>query len=641
MFVRKLFKIFCIVFIAALFLPKQSFALSAKAQTDKVSIEVLSASSTLQRNAPLDVLVRVTPQKGWHIYWDNPGDVGLPTQISWKLPPNLQIQALGHSAPQKYDADGLVLYGYGQSAYWKYRLTSSDKEHLPSPQVLEAKVSWLACKEECVPETVRVALPMHEQDEAGDSHPQQYWQDEALRAENTFPLKWKGKSFFDVSEDKLILRLESQHKGLFYQAENVWFSPNQRDKIDNVAVPKLGQDDEGNYSLEIPLLDSSVQNSDGVLLIEKAHHRRAYALSPMYQPGVQSLPLVEKYGEESLGWILLMAFVGGIVLNFMPCIFPILSIKAIALVQGAYNKRRARIEAIFYVLGVVVCFVIMASLLIVLRMQGEHIGWGFQLQSPVFVACMIVVFFVIFLMLLDLINLKNPFANKVGRISFAKQKVNAFFTGLFAVLIASPCTAPFMGIAIGYTLSKPIYVYYPIFVALSLGYALPFALIAFFPRILSRILPKPGKWMSILKKIFAIPVLLTCFWLAWVLWHLLNVNQMEKSEVIWQDYNAQKITEAVQSGTPVFIDFTAKWCITCLANEQLALNTPEFAQLVKDKNIILYKADWTNRNEQIAKALAQYGRNSVPLYVYYDGKYQTFHILPQLLTPAIIQENIK
>ncbi len=637
---RKFLNILCLLLIEALFLPKQSLALSAKAQTDKVKVEVLPAFSQLQKNAPLDILVKVTPLQGWHIYWDNPGDAGLATQISWKLPKDMKIQELGHSAPKKYDADGLVLYGYGESAYWKYRLITTALDTDLGELLLQAKVSWLACREECVPETVLVDLVIPLQNNRDERHPSQFWQDEALKAENTFPLKWKGKSFFDVQGSKLILNLESQHKGLFNQAENVWFIPVQRDKIDNIAIPQLGQDGQGNYSLEIPLIDSSLELLSGVLLIENTHQKRAFELNPIYQSGLKSLPDIGESGEESFLWVLIMAFVGGIVLNFMPCIFPILSIKAIALVQGAYNQRRARIEAIFYVLGVVVCFVIMASLLILLRLQGEHIGWGFQLQSPVFVACMIVVFFIVFLMLLDIVNLKNPFANKVGRISFAKQKLNAFFTGLFAVLIASPCTAPFMGIAIGYTLAKPIYVYYPIFVALSLGYALPFALIAFFPRVLLRILPKPGKWMSVLKKIFAIPVLLTCLWLAWVLWHLTNSPQVAENELIWQDYHAQKVSDALQNGNAVFIDFTAKWCITCLANEKMVLETKDFAELVKKHNILLFKADWTSKSPEIADALAQFERNSVPLYVYYPAG-KNYVLLPQLLTSGIVKEVIK
>ena len=635
---RKFWVLFLFLFVEALILPGQSLASLAQSQTDKVKVEVRSAFPQFQKNKSFDVLVKITPQNGWHIYWDNPGDAGLPTQITWNLPEKLNVTELGHSAPKKYDAGGLILYGYSEPAYWKFRFNLEKNSQIFKNVDFELKVSWLACKEECVPETQRLkfSIPVGKMQKTEASL---QWQDEALRAENSFPMRWKGKSFYDIQGNNLILKLTSKHKDLFKNVSNVWFIPYQRDKIDNSLSPKLGQDNHGNYSLEIPLADKSIQSAEGILLVEKAHYQRAFEIKPKYLSGINTLPALEVNEENNFFWVLIMAFIGGVILNFMPCIFPILSIKAIALVQGAYNRRRARMEAVFYVLGVVICFVIMASILVFLRLQGEHIGWGFQLQSPAFVACMIVVFFIVFLMLLDLINFKNPFANKVGRISFAKQKINAFFTGLFAVLIASPCTAPFMGIAIGYTLSKPIYIYYPIFIALSLGYALPFALIAFFPRILLRILPKPGKWMSVLKKIFAIPVLITCFWLAWVLWHLTNSQNLSQNKLLWQNYNSQKIAEYVQDGKPVFIVFTAKWCITCLANENFALDTEDFSEIVKKNNIQLFKADWTEKNSQITDALAQYGRNSVPLYVYYPA-YKNYVLLPQLLTPSVVKKYI-
>lgn len=347
--------------------------------------------------------------------------------------------------------------------------------------------------------------------------------------------------------------------------------------------------------------------------------------------------------QESQGLltVLLMAFLGGIILNFMPCIFPILTIKAISLAQGTINKTKSRIEAMIYMAGVVSSFLLIASVLVFLRSQGEQIGWGFQLQSPIFVIIMIVIFFIIFLMLLDVVSIRNPFANKVGRISFARRKLNAFVTGFFAVLIASPCTAPFMGIAIGYTLSQPIYVYYPVFLALSFGYALPFTLVGFYPKAVHKILPKPGKWMDILKKIFAIPVFLTCLWLVWVLCSQISAEKpMEMKSLAWQNFDADKIETLVKDNKPVFIDFTAKWCITCLVNKKIALQSDSFVKIAHDKNLNLFMADWTNNDAVIAQALEAYGRSSIPLYVYYDGHGTDYKILPQLLTPQILEEEI-
>ena len=307
--------------------------------------------------------------------------------------------------------------------------------------------------------------------------------------------------------------------------------------------------------------------------------------------------------------------------------------------QGRLNHRQMRIDSLLYLAGVVLSFMIIAGFLAFLRAQGEYIGWGFQLQSPVFVAVILVIFVIVFFLLLDLIKVRNPFADRLGRISMSNRRIGAFATGFFAVLIASPCTAPFMGIAIGYTLMQPLYVYLPVFLSLSLGYALPFTLVGFFPKVLHKMLPRPGKWMDILKKVFAIPVFLTCLWLVWVLYNQTGRHAAgTASTAEWQSYNARKVAELVDKGEPVFINFTAKWCITCLANEKLALDTSRFAELVQKHHIHLFKADWTNKDRHIAEALERYGRNSIPLYVYYDSENEDYVILPQLLTPGILNE---
>lgn len=344
-------------------------------------------------------------------------------------------------------------------------------------------------------------------------------------------------------------------------------------------------------------------------------------------------------GKKALGAVLAMAFAGGILLNLMPCIFPVLSLKAIALVKNLSDRRQSRLDALLYTAGVVVSFFLMAFVLVRLRKSGEAAGWGFQLQSPVFVGVLLIIFLFILLMFLGIIELNNPFSNALSRLSARARRFSSFFTGTFSVLIATPCTAPFMGIAVGYTLSQPLYCYYPVFLTLGLGYAFPFLLLGFFPQTLAAILPRPGKWMLILQRIFAIPVLLTCIWLSWVLYHQLNKRGIDISEAEWRPYDRMAVAEAVNNRRKVFIDFTAKWCLTCLANEKAIIHTSEFTDLAKENDILLFRADWTKRDEEIARALQYYGRNSIPLYVYYNG--ETMEILPQLLTPGIIREKLK
>jgi len=631
---KTLFALF-VFFAAALIFPDQSLALVKNRQTDKVSAEIITAADTFNPQEGLDILVKLHMRDGWHIYWNNPGDTGTATAVSWRLPEGYKVEQSGQSIPKKFIIEGIVQYGYDDIAYLKYRLKTDGKtEQLQDKLRLRATVSWLACKDECADEAVDIDLELP----VSNSHsvPLQSWQDEAVKATGGFPKEDIWHASYDVKSNHLLINVDVADADFVHEARNIVFIPDQPDIIVNNAPQSVGFDNKGKLSVSVPLENTEINALSGLIVAEKNGGYEAYRLEADRNSGLAEYAPIH-FERESLALIMLMAFFGGIILNFMPCIFPILSVKAIALAQNVRNRSTAKTEALIYASGVVISFLLTATVLIWLRRQGENIGWGFQLQSPVFVLVMIVIFFIIFLMLLDVINFRGPFAGQIGRISFSRQKINAFFTGFFAVLIASPCTAPFMGIAIGYTLSKPVYVYYPVFLALSLGYALPFTLIGMFPEMLARLLPKPGRWMEVLKKIFAIPVLMTCFWLMWVFWHLTADVRSTEEALIWHPYDAQEVRRLVDKGESVFIDFSAKWCITCLANEKIALDTERFALLARERRINLFKADWTSKDKHIAEALAHFGRNSIPLYVYYENGGSPV-ILPQLLTPGIVEE---
>ena len=332
--------------------------------------------------------------------------------------------------------------------------------------------------------------------------------------------------------------------------------------------------------------------------------------------------------KETFGRAVLFAFIGGLILNLMPCVFPVLFIKIIGVIR-IKNKKQSVIDSLNYMIGVVLSFFIIAFILRIFKQQGQILGWGFQLQSPYFVVIMAVVFFVLGLMFLDVI--------KVG-VRMNTIPVNSFLTGLLSVLIASPCAAPFMGAAIGFVLTSnvPSSTFFSVFGALSLGYALPFTLAGVFPEFMQKILPRPGKWMLILKRFFALPMFVTCIWLLWVLWGNININ-----DKIWQKYSPEKVETLVAKGEKVFVDFSAKWCLTCLANEKIVLNSDDFAVLAKERKIQLFKADWSSKDKEIiGNVLLKYGRSSVPLYVYYPGN-NKYIILPQLLNFEIISEKLR
>lgn len=345
----------------------------------------------------------------------------------------------------------------------------------------------------------------------------------------------------------------------------------------------------------------------------------------------------EEYIYKPHFWFaILMALAGGLLLNLMPCVLPVLGIKALALAKMPADKRIK--EALLYGIGVVSSMLLLAGILLILRGKNDTLNWGFQLQSPWFVGFMLVLFIILTLIMTDVINLdKLPVINpKLCRF----DSINSFMTGLLAVLIATPCSAPFMGAAIGYALMSPTYICFPIFLCLGLGYALPFVLLGIMPLKFSKFFPKSGKWMNVLKKILSIPLILTCMWLIWVLMSQTSLIK-NKKEILWEDYSRQKVENALRNKRPVFIDWTAKWCITCMVNEKNALQSDEFEKLTKDKNILLLKADFTNYSQTLNKSLSIYGRASVPLYVYYDGKSDDYLILPQILTPAILTEYIQ
>ncbi len=341
--------------------------------------------------------------------------------------------------------------------------------------------------------------------------------------------------------------------------------------------------------------------------------------------------------NSNIWWILLMALLGGIIMNAMPCVFPILFIKILALTQTTSTPQMRASKGISYCLGVILSFLVIASILLALRSGGEAIGWGFQMQSPWFVGCLAVLFVIIGLMLLDVINIRAPFADSYAQILFSNPLISSFATGFLAVIIATPCSAPFMGIAIGYALSAPTYHYYPVFLSLGLGYALPFTLAELFPHRLQKIMPKHGKWMDVLKKFFAIPIFLTALWLIWVLYNQLNPTP---KEINWRAYDKTEVEQLITQKEPVFINFTAKWCLTCMLNKKTTLDKEEFINVVKQHQIHLIEADWTNNDDHISSALEYYKQNAVPLYVFY-GSNGEYVILPQLLTPKIAIEKMR
>jgi thiol:disulfide interchange protein DsbD len=385
--------------------------------------------------------------------------------------------------------------------------------------------------------------------------------------------------------------------------------------------------------------------------------------------------------------MLAFALLGGVILNLMPCVFPILSIKALSLTTAHLSSHGKHLHGLAYTLGIVLSFMAIAALLMLLRSAGEAIGWGFQLQSPLFVALLVYLFVLMGLSFSGQLTVGTRLMN-LGQSATQGQGLTAsFMTGLLATLVASPCTAPFMGTALGFALTQPTWIAMSTFAALGLGMALPLLILSWWPGVAEK-MPKPGPWMERFKELLAFPLYLSATWLLWVLgrqagsdtvaavicgivlilfslW-LLKLNKTssanhfmitavaiisviialilpwqthknnEHKETVWQPYSAATLQTLRNDGRAVFVNLTADWCITCLANEKLALSSDQFIATLKKNNITYLKGDWTNYNPEITKLLNQHHRSGVPLYLFYPEGPGKPTLLPQILTESIV-----
>lgn len=577
---KKLLKNKFLFLFACLLLPAKLFAVSFENDEVLLNIETKTSEKTVK------ILASFALKDGWHISWQNPGDAGVPTQFYVN---GRQVLPVALSVPQKFlYEDILVQYGFEHKAYYLLEVPKSDE--------IKLRVKWGVCQDYCEPQAAEFDLKTQDTPSFENSMQQ---------AQTTFPTKVLKKAKLTVQKEKLTIDVKDFKDPLYFIASRGGlFSPLADQKV--VDGKKL----------EIDATDLKGVPEGGLLITKNGAYEIWFSSC-----------------QKSLLWLLILAFIGGVILNLMPCVFPILSLKALNAAQNAHLETGRFLRGTAYISGVVSSFLLIAGLLFVLKTTGALLGWGFQLQSSVFVFVMIVFFSFVLLYLFDVLKVKIPFLSAMNKAS----TMNSFWTGFFAVLIASPCTGPFMGAAIGYALFESAYIYFPMFLSLSLGYALPFALLEFFPSLMKKIMPKPGIWMVRLKYILSIPIVLTILWLSWIFYHQISVRNTQD---VWENYSAQAFYEAIENGDAVFVDFTAKWCLTCLLNEKTVLYSEEFIKTAKENEVRLFKADWTNQSDDIFFALKTYGRSSVPLYVYYPQSSQNYVILPQILTKDFVLEVI-
>ena len=614
-------KIAAAFFIVACSINHAAFAGEPIPPSPIAKTELLIDAPRLKQGEPIWAAVRFTLPEHWHIYWQNPGDSGVPTSYAWTLPEGLAASAIHWPVPERIEVEGLVNFGYSNQVTLPVQLSQARDDISGTVQV---KATWLVCRDVCIPENALLQGELTANPAAGLA---------IAAARTQVPGEYQSDASYVAAPDGVTLSLSQSM--LWGDVQNVAFYPIDDGIIQLSAKPNVSINrDVLNISFPRGSADA-VDTWNGLLrFTENGKESAVYVHAKNLTPVAPPAPTV---AQTSFIVALGLAFLGGLILNIMPCVLPILALKALALAKKAKASRAAAArQGIAYTVGVIASFMLIAAIMLALKASGAAIGWGFQLQNPAFVAALAVVMVLVAANLLGLFHLPVLFGEKATGINENSLR-GSVLTGVLAVLVATPCTAPFMATAVGATLSLPTALALLVFATLGLGMAAPFLLISFWPAAL-RLIPKPGAWMNRFKHILAIPMLATAAWLVWVLVQIITIAPMEISH-LREPYSASRLSELRAKGTPVLVDATAAWCLTCKVNERVALNPESTQQLLRERNVVTMVADWTMSDPEITTFLASFGRNGVPLVVYYPPQHEGV-VLPQLLTTAIVREAI-
>lgn len=698
--------------LAALILASGGAAAAALVKTDHVEAELVSERTAFVPGQTATVALRLKMVDGWHTYWQNPGDSGLPTTLAWTLPKGVTAGPIQWPAPHALPAGPLVNYGYEGEVLLLTDVAVPRDAALGDTLTLAAKAEWLVCRETCIPEEAQLdlALPVMGR---SDEYPQ--WGRAIAATREALPAKVPGWLFAARGDGQKVVVTLTGPAGASAPT-GVHFFPYQEGRIEPSGTQPFARDPNGTFVLTLPVANQLTPGFTQVAGVITARDGFTTGASPVKAmtldapltgavvagpkpisvaaPALNVQPPLPAGDGLSLMVAIVFAFVGGIILNLMPCVFPVLSLKALSLAApGHGNKQKLRLEGMSFGAGVIVTFVVLAAILIVFRQAGEQFGWGFQLQSPAMVTALALLFFVLALNLSGAFEFTTFVPSSAAGWSARNRYVDAALSGVLAVVIASPCTAPFMGAAMGYALAQPALLTLIVFVALGVGMALPFVLLSWFPG-WRKMMPKPGAWMVRLRQFLAFPLYATVAWLVWVLgaqvdndavvrllvtlvivafalwawrayrfgaapvfslvaaaglvaaavvaWPLFAsaperdpaapVQARTTSGVLdpWQPYTPARLSELTADGKAVFVDFTAAWCVTCQVNKRLVLNDGGIRDAFAKSGVTLVRADWTRRDPAIGQALAALGRQGVPVYVLYrPGKEPV--LLPEVL----------
>jgi thiol:disulfide interchange protein/DsbC/DsbD-like thiol-disulfide interchange protein len=683
-------------------------------QGEQIEVELVSETLNVAPGQTLWVAIRLTPTEGWHTYSKWLGDSGDPTMIhEWQLPAGAIAGEIQWPNPTwlPFPGSDLVTFSYENEIFLPVAINVPD-DFSASSFPISADVEWQVCDDICIigRAVISTELPVSQSNPQIDPR----WSQAFSSTRANFPLSDHGvEALFAMEDDKVSFSFVAE-EAIFENVTEAWFFPEIRrilkpGPLREVSIKpthiQITQAQPRRVLNELQEFDGLLTLADAsgkVRGFEVSLNKTSMAAMAAISAAAADSTVLSSAAAPSLWVIIVFAITGGLILNLMPCVFPVLSLKILSFASsGDSSGRQQKLHGLSYTAGIVITFMLLASILLALRAGGEAVGWAFQLQSPVFNALIILLFFTMGLSLSGVYEFGTGFMGVGANLTQKKGLKGSFFTGVLATLVASPCTAPFMGAALGFALSQSWLIAMLVFIFLGIGMALPFLLLSFSPRLL-KFMPKPGQWMVRFKEFMAFPLYLTALYFLWVLGIQTGVNgvavvagacllvafamwllqQRSSTQGFWRSvtlvigmlsiagalsllsssllrsgqaiasaesfddvesafipFSAQGVADLRASGTPVFVNMTAAWCITCLANEQTTLNTERVQNALQQLGITYMKGDWTNQDPEISRVLDQFNRPSVPLYIFYPADPAAEPVLlPQILTPSIVIE---
>lgn len=694
-----------------------------------VRLELYGEDLSIQPGRPFWVALHVDIDDHWHAYWKHPGDIGMPLRLEWKLPEGYEVSELQWPFPLRFEKEGFVGYGFENSITLLAEISPPATAIPGSKALLEANIRWLVCSDmSCLPgeTTLSLELPLSTAAPALNQERKDFFSSSRRQLPQM-------QSATTASINNGFIDLQTQAPS-GKKLTSAYFCPLDKSTIDTKAEAPLTaiSAQPGFYNLRLKVHEKNSSSAlRGVLVMEADGDKEAIDINVPLERDSLEISMADSQARLSIGagssyaatskpplaamefdggfaLALLFAFMGGAILNLMPCVLPVVSFKVLSFVKMAGQSRSLILKhGLAFSAGVLVSFWVLAGLMLALQAYGQSVGWGFQLQEPIFVAALASLLLLLALNLFGVFEMGTSITGWAGQAdshSHASALIGSFFSGVLATAVATPCTGPFLGSAIAFAVTLPAFWALLIFTALGLGMASPYLLLTAFPSLL-RFVPKPGNWMNTFKEVLGFIMLATVLWLVWVFaaqtntlaifmlltaFFILSIGAwiygrwgsilsgkntrivgiilafgclglagytigMATSPFVlestdahvagpdsegWEVFSPDRIAELQAAGTPVLVDFTAKWCLICQANH-IVLSTDLVEKAMQKKGVVKMKADWTKNDAVITKALKQLGRNGVPLYVLYGSDLADSPIiLPQVLTPSIVVDHI-